>query len=289
MELVLSRKIPKNVDVIATFSDNTRYVYYQESKEDELMKKLKKMDPAKIKKMITEGSLDKEEILNLLESNDKANKYLSNDKKTFEFKDKDVMVMPTISKERELIYIFGVSGSGKSYFTKMYSKLYKKVNKKNEIFVISCVENDPSFEGMKYTHIPLDMEILEKIDLNTFQDSLVIFDDCDTPKDKVMMKFIDAMKDDIAQRGRHHNVSAIFTTHMACNFLRTRVLLSECDKFVIFPGSGGIKQQEYMVVNYGGMDKSFFKTIRDLKSRWVCFNVRYPNYIVYQNGVKLLG
>lgn len=289
MELVLSRNLPKNKDVIATFSDNTRYVYYQESKEDELMKKLKKMDPAKIKKMITEGDLDKEEILNLLESNDKANKYLSDNKKTFEYREKDVMVMPTITKERELIYVFGVSGSGKSYFTKMYAKLYKKVNKKNEIFVISCVKNDPSFEGMKYTHIPLDMEILEKIDLETFQDSLVIFDDCDTPKDKPMMKLIDSMKDDIAQRGRHHNVSAIFTTHMACNFLRTRVLLSECDKFVIFPGSGGIKQQEYMVVNYGGMDKSFFKTIKDLKSRWICFNVRYPNYIVYQNGVKLLG
>lgn len=289
MELVLTRKLPKNKDVIATFADNTRYVYYQEAEENPLLDKLKKMDPKKIKKMITEGDLDENELLNLLESQDKAGRYLTNSKKNFEYKDKDVMVMPTLTKERELLYIFGVSGSGKSYFTKMYAKLYKKINKRNEIFVISCVDNDPSFEGMKYTHIPLDAEILDNVDLNTFQDSLVIFDDCDTPKDKPLMKIVDALKDDIAQRGRHHNISAIFTTHMACNFLRTRVLLSECDKFVIFPGSGGVKQQEYMVVNYGGMDKSFFKTIKDLKSRWVCFNVRYPNYIVYQNGVTLLG
>ena len=104
-----------------------------------------------------------------------------------------------------------------------------------------------------------------------------------------MQKLVDSIKDDIAQRGRHHNISAIFTTHMACNFMRTRILLSECDKFVIFPGAGGAKQQEYMIVNYGGMPKSFFNNIKNYKSRWLMFNVRYPNYIVHQSGVEVLG
>jgi energy-coupling factor transporter ATP-binding protein EcfA2 len=207
----------------------------------------------------------------------------------FQYWEKDVMFMPTLDKERELIYVFGPSGSGKSYLSKMYAILYKKFNKGNDVFVLSHVKNDPSFEGMKYQHIPIDKEILDNTDLDTFKDSLVIFDDTDTPKDKEMQKIIDSLKDDIAQRGRHHNISAIFTTHMACNFMRTRVLLSECDKFVIFPGSGGNKQQEYMVCNYGGMPKSFFNNLKSYKSRWLMFNVRYPNYVVHQSGVELLS
>lgn len=289
MELAFSRKLPKDAEAIATFDDNSKYIYYTESQENPLIKQLKALDGEEIKKMLITGKIARTDILDLLDYNDKSSDYLSEDRRTFTYTEKDVMVMPTQQKERELIYIHGVSGSGKSYWTKMYAKLYKKLNKGNEVFLLSHVDDDPSFSDLKYKHIPIDVDILDQVDLSTFENSLIIFDDTDCPKDKNLQKLVDSLKDDIAQRGRHHNISAIFTTHMACNFVRTRVLLSECDKFVIFPGSGGIKQQEYMVVNYGGMDKKFFATLKDFKSRWICFNVRYPNYIVYQNGVTLLG
>ncbi len=287
MELSISKKSSKKT--IATFANDKQFVNLKESSSGDtnIYDLVKNLSGDEIKQMIKDGKISKNDLKELLGRDDDS--YLSANNQKFQYWEKDVMFMPTLDKERELIYVFGPSGSGKSYLSKMYAILYKKFNKGNDVFVLSHVKNDPSFEGMKYQHIPINKEILDNTDLDTFKDSLVIFDDTDTPKDKEMQKIIDSLKDDIAQRGRHHNISAIFTTHMACNFMRTRVLLSECDKFVIFPGSGGNKQQEYMVCNYGGMPKSFFNNLKSYKSRWLMFNVRYPNYVVHQTGVELLS
>lgn len=306
MELAITKKIPwekvnsskkskpvktgkSTKDIIATFADETQYVYLKEQsqKEEDLYETVKDLSGDQIKLLIKSGIIDKSGLNNIIKRKD--DEYLSNKKQKFQYFEKDVMFMPTLTKERELIYIFGPSGSGKSYLTKMYAILYKKMKKGNDVFLLSHVQNDPSFEGMIYNHIPIEKEILDNLDLETFKDSLVIFDDTDCPKDKEMQRTIDSLKDDIAQRGRHHNISAIFTTHMACNFMRTRVLLAECDKFVIFPGAGGTKQQEYMVCNYGGMPKAFFNGLKEYRSRWMMFNVRYPNYIVHQSGVEILS
>jgi hypothetical protein len=267
-------------DIIATYNDGKNFVYLDEIKQKR--KNVKDISADKIKEMILNGE---EDFLEFFTKED----HLEEDNQKFVFDEKDVMFMPTLTKERELIYIFGPSGSGKSCLTRKYASLYKKYKKGNDIFLLSHVKNDPAFEGLKYKHIPIDASLLNEVDLETFENSLIIFDDCDTPKDKNLQKMVDSLKDDIAQRGRHHNISAVFTTHMACNFLRTRILLSECDKFIIFPGSGGKKQQEYMVCNYGGMHKGFFNTLPSFRSRWMMFNVRYPNYVVYDSGVEILS
>lgn len=289
MELSVVKKIKAKDNIIATFGNGTGFVKIQEAADDGLVERLKSLSSDKIKQMIVDGGIDSDDIIDLLDKRSKSERYLLDHNTKFVYKDKTVFPIPDLNRERELIYIHGSSGSGKSWWTKCYAKLYRKYHKENDVFVLSHVKKDPSFEGLKYDHIPIDEETLNNVDLETFKDSLVIFDDTDTPKDKVLQKLIDSLKDDIAQRGRHHNISAIFTTHMACNFIRTRVLLNECDKFVVFPGNGGNKQQEYMVCNYGGMDKKFFNSLKSLKSRWVMFNVRYPNYIVYQSGVTILG
>jgi energy-coupling factor transporter ATP-binding protein EcfA2 len=265
-------------EIIATFNNNKNFVYLKEKSEKK--RNIRDIPPEKLKEMLINGDDD------MIYFKEEEN--MEDDNQRFDYTDKDVMFMPTLTKERELLYIFGPSGSGKSFLSKKYAILYKKYKKGNDVFVLSHVKNDKSFDGMTYKHIPVEKEILENVDLETLADSLVIFDDTDS-RDKELQKMVDSLKDDIAQRGRHHNISAIFTTHMACNFLRTRVLLSECDKFIVFPGSGGKKQQEYMVVNYGGMAKSFFNSLGGYKSRWMMFNVRYPNYIVHDHGVQLLS
>ncbi len=266
-------------EIIATFNNEKNFVYLKEKSEKK--KNIRDIPPKKLKEMLINGDDD---IIYFKNDDD----HMEDENQKFEYFEKDVMFMPTLTKERELLYIFGPSGSGKSFLSKKYAILYKKYKKGNDVFVLSHVKNDKSFDGMIYKHIPIEREILDNVDLETLADSLVIFDDCDS-RDKELQKMVDALKDDIAQRGRHHNISAIFTTHMACNFLRTRVLLSECDKFIVFPGSGGKKQQEYMVVNYGGMAKSFFNSLGGYRSRWLMFNVRYPNYIVHDHGVELLS
>lgn len=292
MELDIVKNIKKAKNVIATFNDGDNFVVFHElvnsSQSKELKKKLLDMDPKQLKKMIKNGDFECNETLQLIESTNKKKKYFNNEKTHFEYDKNDVMFMPELDKERDLIYIYGPSGSGKSYLTKIFVKLYQKYKKGNDVYILSHVENDPSFKGIKYKQIPIELEILENIDLETLNNSLIIFDDTATPGDKKLQDLIFALKDNIAQRGRHHNISAIYTTHLACNFKETRVLLNECNKFVIFPNSGGVNQQERMMCSYADMDKVTFKSLKYLGSRWVMFSNHYPNYIVYDCGVKLL-
>jgi len=291
MELTTCRKISKNKGIIACYGSKkskVNYVKVQEISENKLVNKLKELTPKDIKKMLLEGDMQSGEIIDLLEKRANNGKYISDNNEEFKYIDKSVFPMPTLDNERETIYIYGVSGSGKSWFTKEYSKLYKKHNPDNDIFLFSHVVDDPSFADMEFKQIKISVEILDQIDLKSFSNSLIIFDDTNCPADKILNNKLDGFKNDVAERGRHEHISAIYTTHLACNFGRTRILLAECSKFVIFPGSGGSKQQERMVCEYGGLDKKEFANLKKLRSRWVMFNVANPNYIIYQSGVKLL-
>ena len=50
--------------------------------------------------------------------------------------------IPNISKERDILYVVGASGSGKSYFVSQYGKNYKSFYPKNQIYVFSTVDDD---------------------------------------------------------------------------------------------------------------------------------------------------
>lgn len=286
MELEVVKKIKNESGVIAVFNDNNSFIKLSSVTDHIVIDKLKKMDGDELKHAILSGNIKKSDIKKIMKSN-KKNKYISLNKKSFNYYINDVMFMPNLDIERECVYIFGSSGSGKSTLCYKYGMLYKKY-KKNDIFLFSLVDNDNSLSGLTYIHVPLDEQVIDNIDLSSFENSLVIFDDTDLPNDKILEKKIDSLKNNIAQRGRHFKISAIFTTHIAANFNRTKLLLSECHKFVIFPGAGGVVQQKRMFITHGGMNPTVFESLKDLQSRWVMFNIRYPNYIVYNNGVKLL-
>ena len=289
MELALSRKINPKDKFIACYNDDTCFIKYEEGiSSSDLTEHLMELTPIKLKEMLKKGGTKKEALLDLLDKRCRSEKYLLNSKTEFEYKDKSVKMLPDLTVERECIYIYGSSGCGKSYLSKEYAKLYKKYYKDNDIFLVSSLDFDKTLADLKCKRIPLNIDVLSKISLDTLENSLIIFDDSDTPSDKEVQKMIDNLKDEIAQKGRHTRTSAIFTTHMACNFNRTRVLLNECCKFVIFPGAGGLKQQERLLVTYGGLDPIEFKRLIKLKSKWLMFYNRFPNYIMHQSGVKLL-
>lgn len=289
MELEITKEFKGVKGLIATYGNGKGYIKLDTNSNNSLISRLKSMEPKELKKMINSDMISKSDIKKLLKSSDKCHKYLDSEKQNFKIYENSVMFTPNFDLERECIYIFGSSGSGKSTLCKNYGLLYKKYYKKNDIFLISMVDNDDSLKELNYTHIPLKEEVISDIDLSSLNNSLIIFDDTDIPDDKKLEKMIDTLKDNIAQRGRHEKISAIFTTHLAANFNRTKVLLSECHKFVIFPGAGGVVQQKRMFITYGGMSTTTFESLKNLKSRWVLFHVRYPNYIVYDSGVKILS
>ena len=90
--------------------------------------------------------------------------------------------IPNNNRERDILYISGQSGSGKSYYSKNYIKEYKKIHKNNDIYLFSNIMNDDSFDEIKgIKKIDIFDEDFIDIDLKAdeFGDSLILFDDVD--------------------------------------------------------------------------------------------------------------
>jgi len=78
------------------------------------------------------------ESIALIETTNAKNKivYLKegNSTKSFECENNEkCLLIPNVSKERQVIYCSGMSGSGKSYYIMQYSKQYQKMYPKNDV------------------------------------------------------------------------------------------------------------------------------------------------------------
>ena len=93
--------------------------------------------------------------------------------------------VPDPTRERDIIYITGASGSGKSYYTRKYLEEYKKKFKHNEIYLFSALPEDSSIDPLKPKRIRIDESLHEDpIPIEEFANSCVIFDDVDCISDK---------------------------------------------------------------------------------------------------------
>jgi hypothetical protein len=180
--------------------------------------------------------------------------------------------IPDKNIERSIRYVTGASGSGKSYYTKLYAEEYHRIYPKRDIYMISSLRDDPSIDKLKYIkrlkiHEPAFLN--DDISAGDFKDSLVIFDDTDCLQNKILKKKIDGILNAILETGRHFNTEVVYTSHLACNGLDTRRILNECKSVTIFPNGLGGKAMKYLLDNYFGLDKEQIKKIKKLNSRWV--------------------
>jgi hypothetical protein len=58
-------------------------------------------------------------------------------------------LIPNPETERNILYITGSSGSGKSYFTKKYCREFARIFPKRPIYLISSVDKDESVDDIK--------------------------------------------------------------------------------------------------------------------------------------------
>ena len=279
-------EIGKSDKPIAVFEefDKRRFVGLT---ENSMTDKYKNMSGEELKDLIFSNNTNKD-IVKTINNTRLTDKYVADGGKIMTIKNKSMMFLPDFSKERELIYIFGPSGSGKSFLTSRFVKEFKLGRPDYDVFLFSRLSEDSSLD-FDYNHIDMDEEVLSNIDVESLENSIVIFDDTETPNDKKVMKLVDNLKDLIAQEGRHYNITMIVTTHMACNYNRTRIILNECQKYVIFPRGNGVKQMMNMLCDYGGLSQHQFEMVRKLDTRWCMLNTSYPNYIVYQSGITMLA
>jgi len=203
-----------------------------------------------------------------------------------------IQPLPNKNKEREILYISGQSGSGKSYYSMLWANEYKKMYPKNKIYLISSLAEDAgSIDKIKdLKKIKLSEEFLSA-DLTTrdFKNSLVIFDDTDVIRNKKIREKVITILNMLLETGRHSKTSVILTYHLPTNGNETRRILNEAHALTIFPANMGGRATKYLLENYFGMDKETIKKIKKLPSRWVSIVKSYPNVILYEKGAFLVN
>lgn len=193
--------------------------------------------------------------------------------------------------ERDVLYISGMSGSGKSYYVAQYIKEYRKKFPKRDVYLFSSIDEDGCLDALKYIK-RVDIkkpEFLEMpLEAKDFEESCCIFDDVDVLTNKAIKKKVFLILDSILQTGRHFKTTCIFTSHAACSGLQTKIILNEATSITIFPLTSGNKMLKYLCDQHLGLDRHQIAALKQVKGRWATFIRAYPRCILTEKSAYLI-
>lgn len=213
----------------------------------------------------------------------------SNGFKNIRLKEGKFSHIPNTDLERDILYITGPSGSGKSWYANTYIKNYKKTYPKNNIYMFSPVVEDESISSdIKRVKLD-DRMVTDPLKIGELAESLVIFDDIDVIKDKKLREAIYGLLNEVLEVGRHIKVSCIITNHLPTNGKETRRMLNEAHAITYFPAAGSKVQLNRLLEQYIGMDKKDIKKAKQSGSRWVTVFKNYPQFVMTEHEMYLLS
>ncbi len=193
---------------------------------------------------------------------------------------------------REVLYICGPSGVGKSTLASQYIKEYQKLFPNNEVIIFSRKPKDEVLDKLKPLRFLIDESIVsDPIDILNEPEfikngCLVLFDDCNTFQNDKIKKAISKLMADILEVGRSYNIYIIITSHLVNPNEKkdSRTIWNEAHKVVMFPRGGNKHGMEYAMKNYLGYDKKMINKIFSLNSRYALMSKEYPNYVLHEHG-----
>ena len=199
-----------------------------------------------------------------------------------------IQQVPHPDTEREILYITGASGSGKSHYTANYIKNYKKMFPKNPVYCFSALSDDESLDVVKPKRILIDETLVsDPIPVDSFATSCVIFDDIDVISDRKQRDAVYSLLNQMLEVGRHHKITVVITNHLATSGKDTRRVLNECHSVTYFPYSGSNVGTKRLLEDYLGLDKKTIKMIKDKKSRHATVFKNYPQVIMTDRDIWL--
>lgn len=200
------------------------------------------------------------------------------------------LIPSTDPQKREIFYMAGASGSGKSYMAKTICEGYKKLYPEREVYLISKLNEDDTLDSMKPEppkRIKIESLLEDYPELDEFENSMVIFDDYDTITGKVG-EAVHNLIDDIAIQGRHYNISMCCLSHYLTNYKKTRLLLNEASIFVIYPMATSYHALKYLLKTHIGMSDDEVKELKKL-GRWVAIHKNFPQYMISTSKARILN
>ena len=241
-----------------------------------------------VAKVVNENDKKKDKIISVSDKTDDLDNPMKKIVLTKSFE--TIQQIPNKQQERQILYITGASGSGKSYYTQAYCKEYKKLFPKNEIYLFSSINEDSSIDKIKGLNrfVLDDTFIKEEIMTEDFRNSIVIFDDTDCISNKILKNKINSILNQLLETGRHFNTSVIYTSHLATAGLDTKRILNEAHSITIFPSSLGGRSLKNLLENHLGFDRHQIKKIKNINSRWATIVKTYPMVVLSEKEAYLL-
>ena len=188
------------------------------------------------------------------------------------------------------MYTAGPTDCGKSTSIAKWAKTYHKFFPKNKIYLFSRYDqdNDPAFKGIKIIKIMNDDDLVDFPPLsNDYKNSMVIFDDCSTIRDKEVFNVINEFRQDLLETGRKKHIYVCVSNHLLADHQKTKENINECQVLICYRASG-IGAIEYALKKYYGMDTDTVRKIKKLGSRWLLVSKSHPQYCIYDRGVFLI-
>lgn len=223
-------------------------------------------------------------------------KYLVNEITLNDDDDDEIMQhLPYQDKEkgntRQILYVSGASGSGKSYYTSNYMKEYNKKFPKNPIYIISSLTEDKQLDKIKNTkRIKLDEKFYNTpFTIDDFKNCLVVYDDTEMISNELIQNKITNIKNLILTTGRHTNTFLIITSHNTNAGHQTKLTLLESHCITLFLNTMGHKSLKYTLETSFGMDRKQIEKIKSLKnkSRWITIIRTIPITVMYEKGILI--
>lgn len=179
---------------------------------------------------------------------------------------------------------------GKSYHASKIAEDYQKQYPKNRIVLFTAIKDeDKNFEKIKKMYrIDCDQLVDDPIDLSELKDSLCIFDDINSFKNKDTAKYINTLRDNIMSTGRHDNIDCITINQLLLDGHLTKSSLLNTFQIIAFPNSGGRAQLTSFLKRYMSLDNQLIDRITHLPSRWIAINRVNPNYVLFEKGVFMI-
>jgi len=206
-------------------------------------------------------------------------------------KNEKISLITPSKDSRVVLYVVGMSGSGKSYWSANYIKEYQKKNKANKVFIISPITDDESINSIKNLERinPNSVNFMnEPPPLSYFQDGLIICDDIEAYGKKTLNRVM-ALINAVLTTGRHMNISLLFLSHTATNGAMSKIILTEAHGLIIFPQNMSGKASRYLLDNYYGLNKHQIEKVKKLPSRTVIIFRSYPTLIISENIIVPLN
>lgn len=190
---------------------------------------------------------------------------------------------------RDVVFVSGRSGSGKSYWAAEFCKKYNDLHgDERPIALVSALAHDQQFDALGFVRrIKLDSLLERPLSLEEFpRGGLLVVDDVEAAT-KAQEAAIEQMLTTVLTMGRHAQLSVLVLKHLTSDYRRTRLLLHESTLLVMFPAGCAASQMQHVLSYHAGMDKEQIKRVRRLPSRWVAIRTSYPGLVFYSGGCYL--